>query len=45
MAQNPELSVAERAETMLLHNMGHSNRQIAEKLGISYGESTDVFHE
>src|ERR1043165_6793376 len=37
MGQNPELSEAKRAQILLLHNMGHSNRQIALKLGISYG--------
>lgn len=37
MARNPELSSEKRAQVMLLHNMGHSNRQIAAELLISYG--------
>ena len=37
MVRGVEFSIAKRAQIMLLHNMGHSNRKIAEQLQISYG--------
>jgi len=37
MARVRELSVGVRAQVMLLHQMGHSHRQIASQLDISYG--------
>ena len=37
MVHGAELSIAKRAQIMLLHNMGHSNRKIAEQLQISFG--------
>ena len=37
MVHGAELSIAKRAQIMLLHDMGHSNRKIAEQPQISYG--------